>query len=112
MNGKPPEILQTPHPLFPASARIYVSGSRPDIRVPVRDNAISKARFDFRWKDQFNLSLDPERARTYHAEAMPPERRERSAIAPCVDPTSVPCAFLETFERLLPRKGRDATNRK
>ncbi len=73
MNGKPPEILQTPHPLFPASARIYVSGSRPDIRVPVRDNAISKARFDFRWKDQFNLSLDPERARAYHAEAMPPE---------------------------------------
>lgn len=31
----------------------------------VRDNALSKARFDFRWKDQFNLSLDPERAKEY-----------------------------------------------
>ena len=33
--------------------------------VEVRDNALSKARFDFRWKDQFNLSLDPERAKEY-----------------------------------------------
>ncbi|MDE6396183.1 MAG: phosphomethylpyrimidine synthase ThiC, partial [Muribaculaceae bacterium] len=32
----------------------------------VRDNALSKARFDFRWKDQFNLSLDPEKAREYY----------------------------------------------
>ena len=32
----------------------------------VRDNAISKARFDFRWKDLFNLSLDPERAKQYY----------------------------------------------
>ena len=35
----------------------------------VRDNALSKARYDFRWKDQFNLSLDPERARTYYLES-------------------------------------------
>ncbi len=35
----------------------------------VRDNAMSKARFDFRWKDQFNLSLDPERARRYYVES-------------------------------------------
>ena len=34
----------------------------------VRDNALSKARFDFRWKDQFNLSLDPERAMEYYKE--------------------------------------------
>jgi phosphomethylpyrimidine synthase len=37
----------------------------------VRDNAMSKARFEFRWKDQFNLGLDPERAREYHDETMP-----------------------------------------
>ncbi|OOZ39872.1 phosphomethylpyrimidine synthase ThiC [Solemya elarraichensis gill symbiont] len=37
----------------------------------VRDNALSKARFEFRWEDQFNLSLDPERAREYHDETMP-----------------------------------------
>ena len=37
----------------------------------VRDNAMSKARFEFRWEDQFNLALDPERAREYHDETLP-----------------------------------------
>jgi len=37
----------------------------------VRDNAMSKARFEFRWVDQFNLGLDPERAREYHDATMP-----------------------------------------
>ncbi|SDM46504.1 phosphomethylpyrimidine synthase [Fictibacillus solisalsi] len=36
-----------------------------------RDNALSKARFEFRWEDQFNLSLDPDRAREYHDETLP-----------------------------------------
>ncbi|HEC16804.1 MAG TPA: phosphomethylpyrimidine synthase ThiC [Sedimenticola sp.] len=39
----------------------------------IRDNAMSKARFEFRWEDQFNLGLDPERARDYHDETMPAE---------------------------------------
>jgi len=39
----------------------------------VRDNAMSKARFEFRWEDQFNLGLDPERAREYHDETLPKE---------------------------------------
>ena len=38
-----------------------------------RDNALSKARFEFRWEDQFNLSLDPDRAREYHDETLPQE---------------------------------------
>lgn len=38
-----------------------------------RDNALSKARFEFRWEDQFNLSLDPETARSYHDETLPAE---------------------------------------
>ncbi len=38
-----------------------------------RDNAISKARFEFRWEDQFNLSLDPETAREFHDETLPSE---------------------------------------
>lgn len=37
----------------------------------LRDNAMSKARFEFRWEDQFNLGLDPERAREYHDETLP-----------------------------------------
>jgi phosphomethylpyrimidine synthase len=38
-----------------------------------RDNALSKARFEFRWKDQFNLSLDPVTARSFHDETLPAE---------------------------------------
>ncbi len=38
-----------------------------------RDNALSKARFEFRWEDQFNLSLDPDVAREYHDETLPQE---------------------------------------
>jgi phosphomethylpyrimidine synthase len=37
----------------------------------IRDNALSKARFEFRWEDQFNLGLDPEKAREYHDETLP-----------------------------------------
>ena len=37
----------------------------------IRDNALSKARFEFRWEDQFNLSLDPDRARAFHDETLP-----------------------------------------
>ena len=39
----------------------------------LRDNALSKARFEFRWNDQFNLSLDPERAREFHDKTLPKE---------------------------------------
>ena len=39
----------------------------------LRDNALSKARFEFRWEDQFNLSLDPERAREFHDQTLPKE---------------------------------------
>ncbi|MBI2381885.1 MAG: phosphomethylpyrimidine synthase ThiC [Gammaproteobacteria bacterium] len=39
----------------------------------VRDNALSKARFEFRWEDQFNLGLDPDTARAYHDETLPKE---------------------------------------
>jgi phosphomethylpyrimidine synthase len=39
----------------------------------LRDDAVSRARFDFRWEDQFNLGLDPDTARTYHDETLPKE---------------------------------------
>lgn len=39
----------------------------------LRDNALSKARFEFRWEDQFNLGLDPDRARDFHDETLPKE---------------------------------------
>ena len=43
-----------------------------------RDNALSKARFEFRWEDQFNLSLDPETARSFHDETMPSDNAKHA----------------------------------
>jgi phosphomethylpyrimidine synthase len=42
--------------------------------VKAWDDALSKARFEFRWKDQFHLSLDPETAKEFHDETLPAER--------------------------------------
>ena len=42
-------------------------------RAQERDDALSKARFEFRWRDQFALSLDPETAESYHDETLPAE---------------------------------------
>lgn len=42
-------------------------------RAKLRDDALSKARFEFRWRDQFHLALDPERALAYHDETLPAE---------------------------------------
>ena len=47
--------------------------ARGDAHAQERDDALSQARFEFRWEDQFNLSLDPETARSYHDETLPAE---------------------------------------
>ena len=44
----------------------------------LRDDLLSKARFEFRWEDQFNLSLDPETARKFHDETLPQERMKEA----------------------------------
>ena len=44
------------------------------------DDALSRARFDFRWEDQFNLSLDPETARSFHDETLPAAGRQGRAL--------------------------------
>ncbi len=50
----------------------------------IRDNALSKARFEFRWEDQFNLSLDPEKAAMFHDETLPSEKhREAKFCSMC-----------------------------
>ena len=53
----------------------------------LRDDLLSKARFEFRWEDQFNLSLDPETARKFHDETLPQERNERSPFLLYVRPS-------------------------
>ena len=45
-----------------------------------RDDALSQARFEFRWEDQFELSLDPETARAYHDETLPQEGAKTRAL--------------------------------
>lgn len=51
-----------------------------------RDDAISKARFDFRWEDQFNLSLDPTTARAYHDETLPSDGAKKSEFCSMCGP--------------------------
>ena len=46
----------------------------------LRDNALSKARFEFRWEDQFNLSLDPDTAREFHDETLPAQGAKAGAL--------------------------------
>ena len=58
-----------------AHAADVAKGYRP---ASLRDNALSQARYDFRWYDQFNLSLDPDTARTYHDATLPKEASKQA----------------------------------
>ena len=49
----------------------------------LRDNAMSRARYDFRWRDQFNRSLDPEKARRYHSEMIKSAGHDNEFCAMC-----------------------------
>lgn len=51
-----------------------------------RDDALSKARFDFRWQDQFNLSLDPDTAREFHDETLPAEAAKEASFCSMCGP--------------------------
>lgn len=51
-----------------------------------RDDALSKARFEFRWNDQFNLSLDPDTARSYHDETLPAEGHKAASFCSMCGP--------------------------
>ncbi|NNC88940.1 MAG: phosphomethylpyrimidine synthase ThiC [Akkermansiaceae bacterium] len=53
----------------------------------LRDNALSKARFEFRWEDQFNLGLDPDKAREFHDETLPQEGAKTAHFCSMCGPT-------------------------
>ncbi|MEO7938224.1 MAG: phosphomethylpyrimidine synthase ThiC, partial [Burkholderiaceae bacterium] len=53
----------------------------------VRDNALSKARFEFRWEDQFNLGLDPEKAQEFHDETMPKDAHKSAHFCSMCGPS-------------------------
>jgi phosphomethylpyrimidine synthase len=59
-------------PAIPTSNTAQSSGERLS-SAQIRDNAVSKARFEFRWEDQFNLALDPIIAKEFHDETLPAE---------------------------------------
>ena len=54
----------------------------------IRDDALSKARFEFRWDDQFNLGLDPDTARDFHDETLPKGPPRSRTSARCAAPNS------------------------
>jgi phosphomethylpyrimidine synthase len=78
--------------------------------VQVRDNAMSKARFEFRWKDQFYLSLDPEKALKFHDQTLPDEGyKEKHFCSMCGDNF---CSMKSTHEVRKIAKEQETEERK
>ncbi len=71
------------------------------------DNALSKARFEFRWEDQFNLSLDPERAREYHDETLPAEGAKLAHFCSMCGPKFCSMKITEEIRAMAADKGID-----
>jgi phosphomethylpyrimidine synthase len=70
-----------------------------------RDNALSKARFEFRWEDQFNLSLDPEKARSFHDETLPQEGAKSAHFCSMCGPNFCSMKITEDVRRYAEEKG-------
>jgi phosphomethylpyrimidine synthase len=70
-----------------------------------RDNSISKARFEFRWEDQFNLSLDPETAREFHDETLPAEGAKSAHFCSMCGPHFCSMRITEDVRRYAAEKG-------
>jgi phosphomethylpyrimidine synthase len=73
-----------------------------------RDNALSKARFEFRWEDQFNLSLDPERAREYHDATLPQDSAKTAHFCSMCGPQFCSMRITEDVRRYAEEQGLGA----
>ena len=73
-----------------------------------RDNALSKARFEFRWEDQFNLSLDPDRARDFHDQTLPNENAKTAHFCSMCGPNFCSMKITEDVRKYAEEKGLDA----
>ncbi len=73
-----------------------------------RDNALSKARFEFRWEDQFNLALDPEKAREFHDETLPQEGAKTAHFCSMCGPNFCSMKITEDVRKYAAEKGLDA----
>ncbi len=70
-----------------------------------RDNALSKARFEFRWEDQFNLGLDPERAREFHDATLPQESAKTAHFCSMCGPQFCSMRITDDIRRYADEKG-------
>lgn len=70
-----------------------------------RDDALSKARFEFRWRDQFHLSLDPERALSYHDETLPAEGAKTAHFCSMCGPKFCSMRITQDIRNLAAEKG-------
>jgi phosphomethylpyrimidine synthase len=73
----------------------------------IRDNALSKARFEFRWEDQFNLSLDPDTARAYHDETLPQEGAKLAHFCSMCGPHFCSMKITEEVREYAARQGME-----
>ena len=71
----------------------------------VRDNALSKARFEFRWEDQFNLSLDPDTAREFHDETLPAEGAKNAHFCSMCGPHFCSMSITDDVRRYAAEQG-------
>ncbi|MFM9017627.1 MAG: phosphomethylpyrimidine synthase ThiC [Verrucomicrobiota bacterium] len=73
----------------------------------IRDNALSKARFEFRWKDQFALSLDPERAQEYHDETLPQDSAKTAHFCSMCGPNFCSMRITDDIRKFAESQGVD-----
>lgn len=73
----------------------------------VRDNALSKARFEFRWDDQFNLSLDPEKATEFHDETLPKQAHKQAHFCSMCGPHFCSMKITQEVRDYASEKGMD-----
>ena len=73
-----------------------------------RDNALSKARFEFRWQDQFNLSLDPPRAREFHDQTLPNENAKTAHFCSMCGPHFCSMKISDEVREFAKKNGLDS----
>jgi phosphomethylpyrimidine synthase len=75
----------------------------------LRDNALSKARFEFRWEDQFNLGLDPDTARSYHDETLPKDSAKVAHFCSMCGPKFCSMKITQEVREYAAKNGTDIT---
>jgi phosphomethylpyrimidine synthase len=79
-------------------------------RAQQRDDALSKARFEFRWRDQFHLALDPERAMEYHDETLPAEGAKTAHFCSMCGPKFCSMRISHDIRQYAEEKGLNETS--